>query len=62
MGLTTWPSSRDTVAWLTTISLPCSLWEIALISMAPATANAVFHATGRRARDVPIRIATLLSA
>jgi xanthine dehydrogenase YagR molybdenum-binding subunit len=34
--------------------------EIALVGMAPAIANAVFHATGRRIRDLPIGIETLL--
>jgi len=37
------------------------LGEIALIGMAPAIANAVFHATGRRVRDLPITIESLLS-
>ncbi len=36
------------------------LGEIALVGMAPAIANAVFHATGRRLRDLPIRIENLL--
>jgi xanthine dehydrogenase YagR molybdenum-binding subunit len=36
------------------------LGEIALVGMAPAVANAVFHATGRRVRDLPIRIENLL--
>jgi xanthine dehydrogenase YagR molybdenum-binding subunit len=36
------------------------LGEIALVGMAPAIANAVFHATGRRVRDLPIRIENLL--
>jgi xanthine dehydrogenase YagR molybdenum-binding subunit len=36
------------------------LGEIALVSMAPAIANAVFHATGKRARDLPITIESLL--
>jgi xanthine dehydrogenase YagR molybdenum-binding subunit len=36
------------------------LGEIALIGMAPAIANAVFHATGRRVRDLPITIEALL--
>jgi xanthine dehydrogenase YagR molybdenum-binding subunit len=36
------------------------LGEIALVGMAPAIANAVFHATGRRVRDLPIRIEHLL--
>jgi xanthine dehydrogenase YagR molybdenum-binding subunit len=37
------------------------LGEIALVGMAPAIANAVFHATGRRVRDLPIRIEALLA-
>jgi xanthine dehydrogenase YagR molybdenum-binding subunit len=38
------------------------LGEIALVGMAPAIANAVFHATGKRVRDLPIRIENLLAA
>ncbi|WP_137389053.1 xanthine dehydrogenase family protein molybdopterin-binding subunit [Rhodoligotrophos defluvii] len=38
------------------------LGEIALVGMAPAIANAVFHATGRRVRALPIRIEDVLSA
>jgi xanthine dehydrogenase YagR molybdenum-binding subunit len=34
--------------------------EIALVGVAPAIANAVFHATGRRVRDLPIRPESLL--
>jgi len=34
--------------------------EIALVGVAPAIANAVFHATGRRVRELPIRIEALL--
>jgi xanthine dehydrogenase YagR molybdenum-binding subunit len=34
--------------------------EIALVGMAPAIANAVFHATGKRVRELPIRIEALL--
>jgi xanthine dehydrogenase YagR molybdenum-binding subunit len=34
--------------------------EIALVGVAPAIANAVFHATGRRVRRLPIRIESLL--
>jgi xanthine dehydrogenase YagR molybdenum-binding subunit len=36
------------------------LGEIALVGIAPAIANAVFHATGRRVRNLPIRIENLL--
>jgi xanthine dehydrogenase YagR molybdenum-binding subunit len=36
--------------------------EIALIGVAPAIANAVFHATGIRVRNLPIRIEALLPA
>lgn len=36
------------------------LGEIALIGMAPAIGNAVYHATGRRVRELPIRIESLL--
>jgi xanthine dehydrogenase YagR molybdenum-binding subunit len=38
------------------------LGEIAIVGMAPAIANAVFHATGRRVREFPIRIEALLPA
>jgi xanthine dehydrogenase YagR molybdenum-binding subunit len=34
--------------------------EVSLTGVAPAIANAVFHATGRRLRDLPIRIEHLL--
>jgi xanthine dehydrogenase YagR molybdenum-binding subunit len=34
--------------------------EIALVGTAPAIANAVFHATGKRVRDLPVRIEALL--
>lgn len=37
------------------------LGEIALIGIAPAIANAVFHATGKRVRELPIRIENILS-
>jgi xanthine dehydrogenase YagR molybdenum-binding subunit len=38
------------------------LGEVALVGMAPAIANAVFHATGKRVRDLPIRIEDVLTA
>ena len=31
-----------------------------MVGVAPAIANAVYHATGRRLRDLPIRIEQLL--
>jgi xanthine dehydrogenase YagR molybdenum-binding subunit len=34
--------------------------EIALVGMAPAIANAVYHATGKRIRNLPIRIEDML--
>jgi xanthine dehydrogenase YagR molybdenum-binding subunit len=37
------------------------LGEIAIIGVAPAIANAVFHATGNRVRELPIRIEHLLN-
>lgn len=36
------------------------LGEVSLVGMAPAIANAVFHATGRRIHELPIRIEHLL--
>ncbi|MEV0716415.1 xanthine dehydrogenase family protein molybdopterin-binding subunit [Asanoa sp. NPDC050611] len=36
------------------------LGEIGIVSIAPAIANAVFHATGRRVRDLPITLDKLL--
>jgi xanthine dehydrogenase YagR molybdenum-binding subunit len=36
------------------------LGEIALVGIAPAIANAVFHATGKRVRDLPIRLEDVL--
>jgi len=38
------------------------LGEIALVGTAPAIANAVFHATGKRVRTLPIQIENLLTA
>src|SRR5437763_12850689 len=35
--------------------------ELALVGVAPAVANAVYHATGRRVRDLPITPDKLLS-
>ena len=35
--------------------------ELALVGMAPAIGNAVFHATGQRVRDLPIRVADLIA-
>ena len=36
------------------------LGEIGLVGVAPAIANAVFHATGRRVRELPITLDQLL--
>ena len=36
------------------------LGEIVIVGVAPAIANAVFHATGRRVRDLPITVEALL--
>ena len=36
------------------------LGEVAMVGVAPAIANAIYHATGRRMRDLPIRIEHLL--
>ncbi|WP_249690893.1 xanthine dehydrogenase family protein molybdopterin-binding subunit [Stappia sp. WLB 29] len=38
------------------------LGEIALVGMAPAIANAIFHATGTRLRNLPISIENVLTA
>jgi xanthine dehydrogenase YagR molybdenum-binding subunit len=34
--------------------------ELTAVSVAPAIANAVYHATGKRVRDLPITVETLL--
>lgn len=34
--------------------------ELALIGTAPAIANAVFHATGKRVRELPMRVESFL--
>ncbi|MEU6041752.1 hypothetical protein ABZ801_40845 [Actinomadura sp. NPDC047616] len=36
------------------------LGEVVIVGVAPAIANAVFHATGRRVRTLPITIEALL--
>jgi xanthine dehydrogenase YagR molybdenum-binding subunit len=36
------------------------LGEVSMVGVAAAIANAVFHATGRRLRELPIRIEHLL--
>ena len=38
------------------------LGEIALVGTAPAIANAVYHATGKRVRRLPITIEDMLAA
>lgn len=38
------------------------LGEIAIVGTAPAIATAVFHATGKRVRTLPIRIEDILSS
>jgi xanthine dehydrogenase YagR molybdenum-binding subunit len=38
------------------------LGEVAMVGAAAAVANAIFHATGKRLREMPIRIEHLLSA
>jgi xanthine dehydrogenase YagR molybdenum-binding subunit len=35
--------------------------ELPMVGVAPAIANAVFHATGRRVRKLPIRVEDVLS-
>ena len=37
------------------------LGELTAVSVAPAIANAVYHATGKRHRDLPITIEKVLS-
>ena len=39
---------------------PGGVTELGVPTVAPAVANAVYHATGRRIRDLPIRIEKLL--
>jgi xanthine dehydrogenase YagR molybdenum-binding subunit len=34
--------------------------EVAIVGIAPAIANAIYHATGRRVRDLPITMDNLL--
>jgi xanthine dehydrogenase YagR molybdenum-binding subunit len=34
--------------------------EVAIVGVAPAIANAIYHATGRRLRDLPIRLEDVL--
>ena len=34
--------------------------EVGIVGVAPAIANAVFHATGKRVRDLPITIEKLM--
>jgi xanthine dehydrogenase YagR molybdenum-binding subunit len=34
--------------------------ELGIVGVAPAIANAVFHATGKRIRDLPITLEKLL--
>ena len=34
--------------------------ELAIVGVAPAIANAVFHATGKRVRDLPITLEKLI--
>jgi xanthine dehydrogenase YagR molybdenum-binding subunit len=36
------------------------LGELTAVSVAPAIANAVYHATGKRVRDLPITVEKLL--
>ena len=36
------------------------LGEVVMTGVAPAIANAIFHATGKRLRDLPIRLEHLL--
>jgi xanthine dehydrogenase YagR molybdenum-binding subunit len=38
------------------------LGEISIVGMAPAVANAVFHATGKRVRSLPIRLEDVLTS
>jgi xanthine dehydrogenase YagR molybdenum-binding subunit len=38
------------------------LGDLALVGMAPAIANAIYNATGRRIRDLPIKLESLLES
>ena len=35
------------------------LGEVSMVGVAPAIVNAVFHATGKRLRHLPVRVADL---
>jgi xanthine dehydrogenase YagR molybdenum-binding subunit len=37
-----------------------AMGELTAVSVAPAIANAVFHATGKRVRDLPISVEKVL--
>ena len=59
------PDRRPRSSWknmiLTSIPLGVKgLGEVAIVGVAPAIANAMFHATGRRVREFPITLEKLL--